>query len=109
MSVEFAILRCMTTPPPPPRAGTPLRDRPIAGGRPERGAKGTVFVEVLIDDITRPGLLLQWRRTGAGWVGYTTYAVLDENNPVVVTQWLPATHIRQAPPNHPHHPIEPAM
>ncbi len=86
---------------PPTRPGTPLRDRPIAGAEPARRRPASVYVEVLVDDVARPGLLLQWRQAGDGtWMAHTTFAVLDDADPVVVTQWVPASHIR---PAHPHH------
>jgi hypothetical protein len=37
-----------------------------------------------------PGLLLEWRRTSAGWQGRVVRPVLEHDRWVVVEEWLPA-------------------
>ncbi len=37
-----------------------------------------------------PGLLLEWRRTLAGWQGRVVRPVLDDDRWIVVEEWLPA-------------------
>lgn len=37
-----------------------------------------------------PGLLLEWRRTGAGWQGRVVRPVLEAGTWIVVEEWLPA-------------------
>jgi hypothetical protein len=37
-----------------------------------------------------PGLLLEWRRTTAGWQGRVVRPVLEASGWIVVEEWLPA-------------------
>jgi hypothetical protein len=42
--------------------------------------------------VKRPGLLVEWRRTGAGWHGRVVYAAeLRAGEWALVEEWLPAT------------------
>lgn len=57
--------------------GIPLRDRL----RPDREPDVTGddpcparHCQVLVDGVLRPGLLVEWRRTSAGWEGRVIYA-----------------------------------
>lgn len=37
-----------------------------------------------------PGLLMEWRRTGAGWQGRVVRPVLEGGRWVIVDEWMPA-------------------
>jgi hypothetical protein len=43
-----------------------------------------------------PGLLLEWRRTVAGWQGRVVHPELDAGAWVVVEEWLGADRLEQA-------------
>jgi hypothetical protein len=57
----------------------PVRHCWVAGAADERGVK-------------RPGLLVEWRRTDAGWQGRVVYAAeLRVGEWSLVEEWLPST------------------
>lgn len=41
-----------------------------------------------------PGLLLSWRRSGAGWQGLAAWVVDDDDGPVVLQAWVRAVHLQ---------------
>jgi hypothetical protein len=45
---------------------------------------------VLEDGGRQPGLLLEWRRTPAGWQGRVVHPVLERSGWVVVEDWITA-------------------
>ncbi len=87
-------LEQVSTVPPPPRRGVPLRDRvaitdrPVAARRPH----------CLVTDPQGqewPGLVITWRRDHDGsWSAWTVYVVDEEPDPVLVQAWTPATALR---------------
>lgn len=70
-----------------------LADRTQGQGPP--GGAGAQHVWVT-DGGRHPGVLLEWRRAGAGWEGRAAYAVLGPLGPQLVESWLPATMLSPA-------------
>jgi hypothetical protein len=48
-------------------------------------------------DGRQPGLLLEWRRTAAGWQGRVVHPVLQGQRWVVVEDWMAADLLEAAP------------
>jgi hypothetical protein len=66
-------------PTPTERDACPVRHCWVAGAADDRGVK-------------RPGLLVEWRRTDAGWQGRVVYAAeLRTGQWSLVEEWLPAS------------------
>jgi hypothetical protein len=43
---------------------------------------------------TWPGLLIEWRRRGAGWQGRVAFTVAGPDGPALVEAWLPADRLQ---------------
>lgn len=82
---------------PPTRAGTPLRDRPVAGtDGPERepSPRRTRHCWVSIAGERFEGLVLQWAQDERGWVALVVYVQPRQGGDVTVQQWVPSKDLQ---------------
>jgi hypothetical protein len=63
---------------------------------PPRGPDALKHCWVRGDHGRVPALLIEWRRTAAGWQGRVVHPVRDDGGWILVEEWLPANSLDQA-------------
>jgi hypothetical protein len=73
--------------------------RPDAAAPPPRGPDALKHCWVDLQHGRVPGLLIEWRRTAAGWQGRVVHPVRDPTDAaswILVEEWVPAAALDQA-------------
>ena len=88
--------RRIMTPPPPTRAGVPLKDRPTGNQSPPAATpRRRRHCWLTREDGTETeALVLQWAQDGAEWVALVAHVIPRPGGDLIAQEWAPATRLR---------------